>query len=779
MQDAGTAAGVVVKDLVLLGGGHSHVHVLKSFAMQPLPGVRLTLITRDVHTPYSGMLPGYVAGHYEYDDCHVDLRPLARLAAARLLHCTATSLDRDSRLVHLQGRPPIPYDVLSIDIGITPLQDVPGSSEHTTAVKPIDSFTARWADLAERVVASAEALCVAVVGGGAGGVELCLAMQHALQQRLRQAGKDPGRVTFRLHTRGRLLAQHPPRVGRIFARILKERGVAVVDGGVAAVRAGELELVGGAVLPFSECIWCTQGGAQPWLHKTGLALDAAGFIDVDATLRSTNDPAVFAAGDIHSSKQYPRPKAGVYAVRQGPPLAANLRRSLLGQPLRPFVPQSTALAIISTGNKYAVASKGGFALEGAWLWPIKDWIDRRWMALYSHLPPMALPAPSPSEVASAAGPAAVAAVGAARMRCGGCGAKVGAPVLQRVLARLDAPTRPEVVVGLGDDAAVVRLPPGTVGVHTVDVLRALVDDEYTFGAIAANHALGDCYAMGAQPLSALAIATLPYGLDSKVEADLFQLMAGAASVLRTAECALVGGHTSEGADLALGFAVHGAVAEAAVLRKGGLQPGDRLLLTKAVGTGALFAADMRGQCAGRDVDTAVASMLQSSREAAAALRSAGATAVTDVTGFGLLGHLEEMVRASGVDVAVSLPAVPVLPGAAAAVAAGYVSSLHASNQYAAGAVSNREEAAQHPLFPLLTDPQTAGGLLAGVPAAAASECLQALHRAGYTEAAEIGRVVEGSGSPIPIVVELTLVPAKNTPTSDNEGGGPSQAVAGP
>src|SRR6516165_1351804 len=268
-------------------------------------------------------------------------------------------------------------------------------------------------------------------------------------------------------------------------------------------------------------------------------------------------------------------------------------------------------------------------------------------------------------------------------------------------------------------------------VHTVDYFRAIVDDPYMFGKIAANHALGDIYAMGAEPQTALAIATVPYGMETKVEADLSQMMAGANEVLRQSGCALVGGHTSEGAELSLGFAVNGLVDRDSTLRKGGLRPGDALVLTKPIGTGSLLAAHMRGKAKARWVMAAIEHMTQSSKVAAQILRAHGATAATDITGFGLLGHVVEMVRASNVDATLALTGVPLLDGLAQTIAAGIFSSLQPQNVRLRRAIRNMDEAAAHPLYPVLFDPQTAGGLLASVPSERAQSCVAALKDAGY------------------------------------------------
>ena len=749
----------VVKDLVLIGGGHTHVAVLKRFGMRPVPGVRLTLITRDVHTPYSGMLPGLVAGHYTFDDAHIDLAPLSRFADARLFHHPAVGLDLDRRQVLCDGRPPVSFDLLSINIGSTPsLREVPGAAGVAVPVKPISTFVARWERFRARVASARGPVRVGVVGVGAGGVELTLAVQFALRRMLEEIGRSADVLEFHLFGAGpTILPTHNRGMRRRLERVLRARGVRMHLGqAVTSVSDGEITCADGTTVAVDEILWVTQAGAAPWLQAAGLDVDEGGFVRVDDTLQSTSHPGVFAAGDVAAVVNHPREKAGVFAVRQGRPLADNLRRVLLGRTPRPFRPQRRFLTLVSTGGRHAVGARGPLSFEGAVIWRWKDWIDRRFMSKYRDLPQMAAGA-TPAVDPGLASPEVLREISTAAMRCGGCGSKVGATPLDRVLEQLQPVRRDDVLVGLDapDDAAVVTVPAGKALVRTVDAFRSIVNDPFVFGEITANHCLGDIFAMGAEAQTALAIATVPFGLDTKVEDTLVQLLSGAVAVLNRAGAALVGGHTSEGPELALGLSLTGLVDPGAVLRKTGLRPGDRLVLTKAVGTGTLFAAEMRMRAKGRWIAAAIASMRQSSRAAAVVLRRHGATACTDVTGFGLLGHLVEMTKASGVDVRLALAAVPVLDGALETSAAGLLSSLHPHNVRLRRAVANVERAALDPRYPLLYDPQTAGGLLAGVAEDRVAACVDDLRAQGYDQAAVIGTVEARSVAAAPIHIERT------------------------
>jgi selenide,water dikinase len=753
----------VARDIVLIGGGHSHVGVLKHFGMSPEPGVRLTVICTDVHTPYSGMLPGYVSGHYSYDDAHIDLARLAMFAGARLFQDEVVGIDRAAGRVLCRNRPAVVYDLLSINTGSTPrLRDVPGADAHTTPVKPITRFNQRWLALLARVQLHTEGvLRIAVVGAGAGGVELILSMQYRLQQELRVLGRAVGLLEFHLLSSGTtVLPTHNARVRRKFESVLAERGVQVhLQAEVTRVEAGCLLCANGATVAADEIMWVTQAGGAPWLAGTGLELDKGGFVVVNDQLQSVTDPRVFAAGDVAALQNHPLEKAGVFAVRMGLPLARNLRRSLKGQPLLNYRPQSRWLALISTGDRYAVGSRGMLGFWGAWVWRWKDRIDRRFMDKFAYFPDMPASAPQ-----SGSGPIQLAlttdeadqTLSAAGMRCGGCGAKVGANVLSRALSRLQVLQHADVVIGLNDpdDAAVVRVPPGKALVQSVDFFRTFMDDPYLFGQVAANHALGDIFAMGAQAHSATAIATVPPGLEAKVEDLLFQMMAGAVEVLNAAGCALVGGHTGEGSELALGFAINGLVDEslAQVTRKAGMRAGDVLVLTKPLGTGTLFAAHARLAAKGRWIVGATASMLVSNRHGAQCLRDHGATACTDLTGFGLLGHLLEMTRPSGVDAEIDLSALPLLDGALETVGASILSSLQASNQRLQSALRNPQAFVNQARYALLFDPQTAGGLLASVPVERAAACVEALRALGYGQSAVMGRVLPKSASQAPIIL---------------------------
>ncbi|MGB3389787.1 MAG: selenide, water dikinase SelD, partial [Pseudaminobacter sp.] len=544
------------REIVLVGGGHAHVHVLMAFAKRPQPGIRLTLVTRDLDTPYSGMLPGLIAGFYSREQAHIDLVRLAAATGTRLIHAAACGLDRQNSRVLLEGRPPLAYDLVSIDVGITPALDaIAGAAEHGVAVKPIGGFLAKFEALRERLLERGGPRRIVVIGGGAGGVELLLSLRRGLTDEAQAAGVDPNGFSFTLVTDGKLLATHNARVQGAFRGVLVRCGIALIENRrVVAMDTHSLHFADGERLDADAVLVTTQAAAPRWFRDTGLKLDEGGFIAISPTLQSLNDPTVFAAGDCAALVATPREKAGVYAVRAGPPLARNLRAAIRGEKPRPWQPQPRHLALISTGERYAVASRGAFKAEGAWLWRLKDWIDRRWMRMYQDTAAMTarMARTAPAEVKK----------DVEEMRCGGCAAKVGPGPLSRALARLDPPLGDDsVLVGLGapDDAAVITVPANRHLVQTVDFFRAFIDDPYLFGEIAAGHALNDIFAMGGTPRHALATAVVPHGAAHIVEETLFQLLAGARRCLDREGVTLVGGHSSEGEALSVGLSVTGTV----------------------------------------------------------------------------------------------------------------------------------------------------------------------------------------------------------------------------
>ncbi|QQA42946.1 selenide, water dikinase SelD [Pelagovum pacificum] len=699
----------LTRDLVLIGGGHTHALVLRKWGMQPLPGVRLTLIDPNPAAAYSGMLPGMVAGHYEPDELQIDLGRLARFAGARLVTGAVDGIDPDARTVHVPGRPAIAYDICSVDVGITSgMPDLPGFDRFAVPAKPLAAFADRWTAFR----AGTSQPRVAVIGGGVAGAELSMAMAHALRDRDASVTLiDRGEALdgFTDDVRDRLMAA----VTATGVTVRENVDVSEVEEGALLTSEGRIEadLIVGAA------------GARPpaWLTQTGLDLHD-GFIAVDSRLRSSV-PEVFAAGDCAHLSHAPRPKAGVFAVREAPVLYDNLRAALSGGRLRVYRPQKDYLKLISLGGRSAAAEKRGRLFAGPLMWRWKDWIDRRFMRKFADLPSMAEPPPL------VAADGVREALGDAPM-CGGCGAKLGKGALGDVLTALphgrdDVETRP------GDDAAVLRFG-DTRQVVTVDHLRAVTDDPVLMTRIAAIHALGDIWAMGATPQAALPSLILPRMAPALQVRTLREIMETATEVFSSEGAEIVGGHSSMGSEMTLGFTLTGLL-ERPAITLAGARPGDALILTKPIGSGVILAAKMRGLAKGRWVVGTFEQMTRPQGDAARLL--SGAHAMTDVTGFGLAGHLLGICQASGVAAELDLHAIPLMEGAAELARTGVRSTIWAENRALVPALGAGDVA------DLLYDPQTCGGLLAAV--ADPDAVLPGLRAAGV-EAAVIGRIVEGA-----------------------------------
>ncbi|MBL1434939.1 MAG: selenide, water dikinase SelD [Rhodobacteraceae bacterium] len=712
----------LTRDIVLIGGGHTHALVLRKWAMAPVAGARLTLINPGPTAPYSGMLPGHIAGHYQRSELEIDLVKLARFADARLVLAPATAIDRKNQRISVAGQADISYDIASIDIGITTaIPSIPGFTAHALGAKPLPRYSAAWQQFLNAVMARKLPAEIAVIGGGVAGIELALAMMH----RLKSEGVSTAKVTV-------LEAQNTPLGGigkgaqQALLRHMQRLGIRLETGvSIEEITATAVDLADGRQISAAFTVAAASPLPHSWLAQTGLT-NKDGYIDVGPTLQSCVESNIYATGDCAELIFAPRPKAGVFAVRQAPILYYNLRASLLGNPLKPFRPQKGYLKLISTGGKGAIADKAGLTLDGPILWRWKDRIDRKFMQKFQDYPEMSIPKP-PKNLAQG-----VREILDEAPLCGGCGAKIAPAELAQTLAALPPPRRADVLSVPDDDAAVLAHGDGQQ-VLTTDHLRAFMSDPFRMARITAIHALGDCWAMGAKPQAALASLILPR-MSAKMQAEtLREIMAAASETFRAAGAEIVGGHTSQGAELTIGFSVTG-LSDGPVIRNTGAKTGDALILTKPIGSGTLLAAEMRHLAKGAWMEAAYKLMEQPQGKAADILAPV-AHAMTDVTGFGLAGHLNAMLKNAGIGAQLSLANIPLLEGAATLAAQGIRSTIWDANR----AAVNIESVGNTPTEILLFDPQTAGGLLAAVPAAKAEIILRHLKEAGLP-AVQIGEI---------------------------------------
>jgi selenide,water dikinase len=695
--------------IVLVGAGNAHIQIVRRWSMARRTDAALTLLTDQYVVPYSAMVPGYLSGRYERSEIEIDLVRLCVVAGVRLVRGTLVGLDRLSRRITVEDHGPLEYDLLSLNLGSQPrVPEYLASFARVMVSKPLGLLI----DQLEQLESGAR---IVVVGGGGGGFELALALRQ------RFSAKDTS-ITI---VGPRLLAAQG-RAGAYAEAALRKAGVSWVVGEVVGGDRGCLALNQGGTLAADVVIWAVEGSPQSVTKELALACDEAGFIRIRRTLQTLSDPRIFAVGDCAA---FPDkiPRAGVFAVRQGPVLWCNLTRALKNQKLKLFRPQSRFLTLFDTADGEAIASRGGWAIKGRAVRALKLYIDRRWHRRF-QLTAMAESAEHP-------------------MPCGGCGSKVSQSALLASLAEGPHGNEPsDVVLGMAhrEDAAWVTSPRGEAQLLTVDAFRPFLDEPYLFARISVANALSDIYAMNGIPRFMMASVVIPYGSLAGPRRELTEIVTGIRRAVSEHGVHLVGGHTTFGPELSLSLSVVGYLGDRVPFRKAAFAIGDRLILTKPIGTGALLRAQMRGRCEGRWFEALIESMLRSNAQAAAIFSEAGVIAATDITGFGLGGHLLEALELSGRAATLDASAIPRLPGFDQVSAEGFRSTL-----YAANAEAQKWFHADAEAWPALFDPQTSGGLLGAVPVARVAATLARLRAAGYASASVVGEVTAygPAGSP--------------------------------
>ena len=713
--------------------------------MRPWPEARVTVVLDTPVAVYSGMVPGFVADRYRASELEIDVVPLARLAGAEVILTPAVGVNPTDRRIRLAGRAPLAYDFVSFDIGSTVAGlDLPGVRERARATRPIARLVREIGTLSASFLAHTadRPFEVVVAGGGAGGIELAFTVRERLLSAARRAGIErPLRITL-LQALPEVLTGFPPSLAVRARRNAAARGIAIrTNESVAAAEEGGVRLASGEVVPADSLVWAVGAGSLDIFRDSGLPLDERGFVLTRPTLQTVGDDRIFAVGDCATLRDWPAtPKAGVYAVRQGPFIAENLRRVVAGRSLRRYRPQPDFLTLLNLGDGKALGAKWGTSFEGRWVMHLKDRIDRKFMRRFQVLDDGGGTTGEFSRMDRTAMEAMV---------CGGCAAKAGQTTLDRALGRLreefgagpdDGDGRVRLGLEQSDDAAAFATPRGDVVVSSVDWFKAFSGDFWINGKVAAANALSDLFATGAAPRYAMALVNLPEEQTAEERAEtLYQLLAGARSLLDERGVSLLGGHTTVGPELTVGFSVEGHPIGARLLTLDGLGVGDGLYLTKRLGSGVVLRGVMLGRGRGEWLRSATLQMVHPNERAARAAVAAGLRAATDVTGFGLMNHLAEMLRASGVSAELDVSALPALPGAEELLGSGLRSTAHEQNRKIARAIRIEPGASQHPRLELLFDPQTAGGFLAGVSEARSDDFLSRLREADL-EVVRIGTV---------------------------------------
>ena len=721
----------IQKDIVLVGAGNAHLGFIRMHQMNPIKDVQVTLINETGIIPYSAMVPGTIGGDYQPDEITIDLVQLCAVANVRLVVSRAEKLDCTNNLVFCEGRAELRYDAISLGLGSLP-KTAPGNQQNTISMRPLLPLMERLQTIESQLQNSDNPFHLVIVGGGASGCELALAIQKKFTK-FRHL-----QITI-LQGNSTLLNGFNAKAQNAFLQLLNERGIEVsLNSRVTGIHEKLVSTDSARKFPFDLLIWATNAEAHPLITQSNLAKSNIGFLRVNKQLQSVSNPSVFGTGDCISIENHPElPKNGVHAVRQGKVLFKNMQSFLRDQQGVEFKPQKKCLALLNTADGNAAMVYGGLYFQNKVLRTLKDRIDKAWVQKFRPTQITGNSHTKPKE----------------QMRCGGCGSKISSNILSSVLKRLDTGKDERIIIGCeaGDDASAhifkpelySNEPENLVEVQTVDYFKTFTPDTFFFGQISALHAISDLFAMNARPFSALAIATLPYARGPVQEGMLFELLSGAVSILKNHGITLSGGHTTEGNEMGLGFSVTGFAERKSLFQKSRLKPGQKLILTKPLGTGAILAGFMQGMCKASWFEKLKEGMLRSNQAAAKIFSTHKVEACTDITGFGLAGHLLEMLDSSGLSSQLALKNIRKYDGFEEIKNKGILSTLHEDNTKVSCRFNSPAERLPAELF----DPQTSGGLLAGVNPESCDQILKELFEAGYKESSIIGTVIEKNSGP--------------------------------
>ena len=652
--------------LVLVGAGHANVALIRRFSMEPLDGTRLVVVNPYSVTPYSGMLPGFLSGQYREDELFIDIACLCKEAGARFIRGSLAKVDTDLRRLTIRHQVEfnetelqIGFDICVLNTGAIPGHDFPTKHPHYYPVKPIRELLAALPQIDQQM--SPDGASMVVVGGGAGGIELAF----AFRTRFGSAARVTLISKHRFEADAALSA-----AARAIRRVLVDRGITCIES-QAVVEATEDSVVlsdGGSV---AADVICAAIPVHPpdWILNSALPT-AQGFLAVNDCLQVQEQSSLFAAGDIISLAS-PRGRSGVMAVRAGQYLADAMWKRLQGTTPHPFKPQKRWLTLLNLGNGSAIAVKGRFAFESPHVLRLKDRIDRQFVQRFQ-------------------GRSKQSEHG---MRCEGCAAKLSGQTLQAVFP------------GVFEDAAIEDLD-GRMRVRSIDALTYLVDDPYLMGILSVRHAISDIWAMGGRPTQCLSLIGVQRANNERLEADEFQqCLSGIKDAVKRYEILLSGGHSLALDQPVVAISVEGEVKR--LIPKQGVSPGDEVWLTGAIGSGVLFAAQAAGDSVGQAIDRWIQKASESLFEASQVASELGIEAMTDVTGFGLAGHLKEMLDGSGLSL-VWADNIEMFEGVSAALTRGIRSSAHRENEIYAARFG---EGAPNPV---VFDPQTCGPLMVAV-----------------------------------------------------------------
>ncbi len=721
--------------IILIGGGHSNIQVIKSWAMNPPKNAKLILISDQANAPYSGMLPLYIKGEYTFDEVHFDLRRICALAHVDFIESKVTKIDPEKKIILLENRPSVSYDYASINTGIIPLESFLDYSKEkdekrVVFLKPISKLIYKFEIILQEITKSNKTLHLAMIGGGAAGIE----MTFMIQARLQDLNKNCNLSLF--HNTKELLKGHHVRSQELIVQNLQKSGIKIyLNTEINSFKDNTLTSNNNETYPCDFLFVSTHAMAPSWPKESGLSVCSEGFIKVDNFLNVINSPSLFAAGDCIQFSNFKLNKAGVYAVRQGPILKHNLRH-VIGEEKSfiPYKPQKSILGLIHSGVDDVIYSKGRFVHSGKRYYKLKKYIDKKFMENFGlpfyHLLPKSMTGVKYLEASEI-------------NTCGGCGSKVSPDLLFGIIHSPLFDIYKDVLPEVLDDAPSFPTDKGKIST-SIDGFRSFINDPYLFGKVATLHALSDLAANGARPLNVNLSITLKIAPEKLQQYELKQMMFGICEILSKHKVKIIKGHSSEGLESNITISVNG-ISPDKNYTKFLIKQGDQLILTKGLGAGILLRALMLGECEGRWCSSFLKSLQQDNLDIIPLLDQYNISAMTDITGFGFVGHLLEMLNQNKFSVELNYSKIKLFKGVESILDKGIQSHLGPKLKKL---YLKKIENLNNFNIDSLHDPQTNGGLLIAIQKDQAETLKNALRKIGHVDSEIIGQIISAKKNKI-------------------------------
>ena len=692
----------ITNDLVLIGGGHSHLSVLMKLSKKPLNGNRITLITNEIDTPYSGMIPGYIEGIYSWRDSHIDLYRLCLKLNVRFIHAEVERVSAHEKEIYFKDRPKIKFDVLSINTGIqSNNREIKGAAKYCLPVKPISKLANNFLNKITNFKS------IAFIGGGAGSVELAL----AIKKRFLNINQDI-KITIITGKRG-LLSTFPQKTKLTSLKTLEKFKIDIIEyKRVLEVKPKQIILSDKSMLKIDKAILSTNSMTPKWLAKSDILLTKDNYILVNKSFQ-TNYKYVFASGDVIDFNNQNLKKAGVFAVRSGKPLAINIKKFILGKKLVEYKFNKNYLALIGTSKRSAIATKYNLTFNSRFFFYLKKYIDQNFIKKFSDFKirkKFTLEALKTDVLNIFVKHKEKITDKNDIMQCKGCAAKVPLNALKQTL--------PKDIVSTSEDA--VSVPGHPELYQTVDMISSIITDPFLLGKIAANHSISDMVSVNSKITSAMMILQLPLSKTEINSRDLEQVLLGANEIFKTIDCPLIGGHTMIGKDKdpIIGFSILGQKQKKIKIMKNRrkIKTKDLLILTEKIGSGLIFAGINNYLIDSYFQTDVIKQMIKGNLNFGKISNHLNILSMTDITGFGLANHLLNLIKRDNSKTGLTIHPnkIPLFEGVNECLNKDIKSSLFKSNYDIAqkDIIYKRDKSK---LDNILYDPQTVGGIAFIIP----------------------------------------------------------------